>query len=130
MRDLTVARVHTYYVVAGTTPVLVHNCGGAHASPETAPDSDYVGRHRAADPVPDSDPGPGYAGEHRAGTAYDRIKVPLTQGAHDADAAQERFTKFSNFTSLLPEPYGTYLGAVGRTASAAYGFVRGYRKMS
>ncbi|QLQ35328.1 LamG-like jellyroll fold domain-containing protein [Micromonospora robiginosa] len=27
MRDLTVADVHTYYVLAGTTPVLVHNCG-------------------------------------------------------------------------------------------------------
>jgi RHS repeat-associated protein len=28
MRDLTVADVHTYYVVAGDTPVLVHNCSG------------------------------------------------------------------------------------------------------
>jgi RHS repeat-associated protein len=27
MDDLTVAEVHTYYVIAGTTPVLVHNCG-------------------------------------------------------------------------------------------------------
>ncbi|NEA38807.1 hypothetical protein G3I42_05905 [Streptomyces sp. SID11385] len=27
--DLTVGELHTYYVVAGTTPVLVHNCGGA-----------------------------------------------------------------------------------------------------
>lgn len=27
MRDLTVADIHTYYVVAGGTPVLVHNCG-------------------------------------------------------------------------------------------------------
>jgi hypothetical protein len=26
MRDLTVATVHTYYVIAGNTPVLVHNC--------------------------------------------------------------------------------------------------------
>jgi RHS repeat-associated protein len=26
MRDLTVDGVHTYYVIAGTTPVLVHNC--------------------------------------------------------------------------------------------------------
>jgi hypothetical protein len=26
--DLTVDGVHTYYVVAGQTPVLVHNCGG------------------------------------------------------------------------------------------------------
>lgn len=31
MRDLTVATAHTYYVVAGSTPVLVHNCGGAKA---------------------------------------------------------------------------------------------------
>jgi RHS repeat-associated protein len=28
MRDLTVADIHTYYVLAGNTPVLVHNCGG------------------------------------------------------------------------------------------------------
>jgi len=27
MRDLTIADIHTYYVLAGTTPVLVHNCG-------------------------------------------------------------------------------------------------------
>ncbi|MGY0231454.1 polymorphic toxin-type HINT domain-containing protein [Longispora urticae] len=27
MRDLTVADIHTYYIVAGSTPVLVHNCG-------------------------------------------------------------------------------------------------------
>ncbi|MFF8916681.1 polymorphic toxin-type HINT domain-containing protein [Streptomyces sp. NPDC015032] len=26
--DLTVSDVHTYYVLAGATPVLVHNCGG------------------------------------------------------------------------------------------------------
>ncbi|MEV6631570.1 polymorphic toxin-type HINT domain-containing protein [Actinoplanes sp. NPDC051470] len=28
MYDLTVDTVHTYYVLAGNTPVLVHNCGG------------------------------------------------------------------------------------------------------
>lgn len=27
MNDLTVAATHTYYVIAGNTPVLVHNCG-------------------------------------------------------------------------------------------------------
>ncbi|WP_345509684.1 polymorphic toxin-type HINT domain-containing protein [Phytohabitans houttuyneae] len=27
MHDLTVADIHTYYVLAGTEPVLVHNCG-------------------------------------------------------------------------------------------------------
>lgn len=29
MRDLTVADIHTYYVIAGNTPVLVHNCGSS-----------------------------------------------------------------------------------------------------
>ncbi len=28
MRDLTVAATHTYYVLAGDMPILVHNCGG------------------------------------------------------------------------------------------------------
>jgi hypothetical protein len=33
MRNLTVAEIHTYYVLAGTTPVLVHNsCGNAMSS--------------------------------------------------------------------------------------------------
>jgi hypothetical protein len=29
--NLTVSRAHTYYVLAGTTPILVHNCGGPFA---------------------------------------------------------------------------------------------------
>ncbi|WP_411074167.1 polymorphic toxin-type HINT domain-containing protein [Streptomyces sp. cmx-4-7] len=29
VRNLTVSDFHTYYVLAGATPVLVHNCGGA-----------------------------------------------------------------------------------------------------
>ncbi|WP_206751350.1 polymorphic toxin-type HINT domain-containing protein [Cryobacterium psychrophilum] len=35
MRDLTVEKIHTYYVVAESTSVLVHNCGvgGTAASP-------------------------------------------------------------------------------------------------
>src|SRR5262249_46499390 len=28
MRNLTVSGIHTYYVMAGSVPVLVHNCGG------------------------------------------------------------------------------------------------------
>jgi RHS repeat-associated protein len=32
MRDLTVADIHTYYVVAGNTPVLVHNNNGGYQS--------------------------------------------------------------------------------------------------
>jgi hypothetical protein len=46
MRDLTIDRIHTYYVIAGNTPVLVHNTGpacglpghsGIHQFPGTIP---------------------------------------------------------------------------------------------
>ena len=33
MHNLTVDNLHTYYVLAGTTPVLVHNEGGVPVSP-------------------------------------------------------------------------------------------------
>jgi len=36
MHDLTVADVHTYYVIADSTPVLVHNCGGSVKGHTTA----------------------------------------------------------------------------------------------
>jgi hypothetical protein len=36
MYDLTVADIHTYYVVAADTPVLVHNCGGGGAAERAA----------------------------------------------------------------------------------------------
>ncbi|WP_250009045.1 polymorphic toxin-type HINT domain-containing protein [Actinoplanes sp. M2I2] len=41
MYNLTVADIHTYYVLAGDTPVLVHNCGpevGPYTSTGTGPD--------------------------------------------------------------------------------------------
>jgi hypothetical protein len=47
MRDLTLAHVHTYYVLAGTTPVLVHNnnpgCGGGTPQAEGASGADAGG---------------------------------------------------------------------------------------
>ena len=39
MRNLTVADIHTYYVIAGNVPVLVHNCGNG---PRFAVDSNGV----------------------------------------------------------------------------------------
>ena len=51
MHDLTVADVHTYYVVAGTTPVLVHNCNGATLELTYKPDWTPVQRAAADDKV-------------------------------------------------------------------------------
>ncbi|GIF18204.1 RHS repeat-associated protein [Actinoplanes tereljensis] len=45
MFNLTVADIHTYYVLAGTTPVLVHNCG---AEPGPAPAGSTLEDYRQA----------------------------------------------------------------------------------
>nr|WP_309225145.1 colicin E3/pyocin S6 family cytotoxin [Salinispora sp. H7-4] len=37
MHNLTVDGLHTYYVVAGNTPVLVHNSGGYTPAPKELP---------------------------------------------------------------------------------------------
>ncbi|GAA4626487.1 hypothetical protein GCM10023196_034940 [Actinoallomurus vinaceus] len=48
VRDLTVSGTHTYYVLAGATPVLVHNCGkdqGIYEFPDMHnPGKTYVGK--------------------------------------------------------------------------------------
>jgi hypothetical protein len=48
MVNLTVADIHTYYVLAGNTPVLVHNCNAGSAARGDAcsctPDTDFVRR--------------------------------------------------------------------------------------
>jgi hypothetical protein len=41
MRDLTVADTHTYYVLAGETPVLVHNCGNGDTPAPSVADRAY-----------------------------------------------------------------------------------------
>jgi len=37
--NLTVDEIHTYYVLAGDSPVLVHNCGGTRTAPSGQPHS-------------------------------------------------------------------------------------------
>ncbi|WP_213457155.1 polymorphic toxin-type HINT domain-containing protein [Rhizomonospora bruguierae] len=44
MYNLTVTNLHTYYVMAGNTPVLVHNCGGEVPAPSMA--GKPLGPHR------------------------------------------------------------------------------------
>lgn len=41
--NLTVSFLHTYYVLAGTTPVLVHNCGGEITIYRGVPENDLRG---------------------------------------------------------------------------------------
>ncbi|MEV0730194.1 LamG-like jellyroll fold domain-containing protein [Polymorphospora sp. NPDC050346] len=54
MRDLTVADIHTYYVIAGTTPVLVHNCGTAPIQPTRTFRNESANDHEPQAPLPRS----------------------------------------------------------------------------
>ncbi|MFV2019020.1 ricin-type beta-trefoil lectin domain protein [Micromonospora sp. LOL_023] len=99
VHNLTISRVHTYHVLAGTTPVLVHNCGNegyaevflddhqGHASIAVTHNGET--KHTQAG----SDPGmPSIADfrtdSHSPGTTV--IKIPLSN-AKRAQAAQEAF---------------------------------------
>jgi RHS repeat-associated protein len=46
MHDLKVAAVHTYYVLAGTTPVLVHNCGPEGEPIQWPPNNGFHGESK------------------------------------------------------------------------------------
>jgi RHS repeat-associated protein len=63
VHNLTIHHTHTYYVIAGTTPVLVHNCGGARF----AVDSNGVATDLDSNPL--------------RGTQYtDKVKAQIESG--------------------------------------------------
>jgi hypothetical protein len=104
MLNLTVANIHTYYVLADNTPVLVHNCGGKHrAEGESTQSADYKPKHL------------------RQGTPD---WIPLKHAA--AGAADGALTKWdaslpSKALGFLPEGnIKTGLTAFGRTAYGAH----------
>jgi hypothetical protein len=57
VHNLTVDDIHTYYVMAGNTPVLVHNCGGARFAVDSegvATEIRPLGRGSTGRTVPES----------------------------------------------------------------------------
>jgi len=88
MRDLTVEQVHTYYVVAGNVPVLVHNCG---------PDLDAMSA---------AGKGPNKNGLTDAGRAYqkhmDRGELPRVGGADLNSSGQNLLD------DILTDPYSDF----------------------
>ncbi|MER5862818.1 ricin-type beta-trefoil lectin domain protein [Kitasatospora sp. NPDC002040] len=73
--NLTVAHLHTYYVLAGTTPVLVHNCNGD--DPQSAPG----GKNGAALSIKQVKMALGRAG--MSVSDYDIVHVPEINTAGD-----------------------------------------------
>ncbi|MBD0710629.1 MULTISPECIES: RHS repeat-associated core domain-containing protein [unclassified Streptomyces] len=56
--DLTIEDVHAYYVLAGATPVLVHNCGGSNLAHSPACTCASGGQPRLANGTMGSNPNP------------------------------------------------------------------------
>jgi large repetitive protein len=91
MRDLTVDDIHTYYVMAGATPVLVHNTG---VNCENAPNSDgnlYRGVHEGHDHYDAAGEGravPNGGHSDPARHAAGDTNSEMTSWSHDIDEAR------------------------------------------
>jgi cellobiose-specific phosphotransferase system component IIA len=98
VHNLTIAELHTYYVRAGSAPILVHNCGGyftGHADSCTCEgigDITYQGIDEAED-VADAADDVADAADNLTSHAIQRLRQ---RGVSDADAqavlARESFS--------------------------------------
>jgi hypothetical protein len=131
VHNLTVDDLHTYFVAAAGTEVLVHNCGGKHRDPDEAASTNdgYVGNHRAAGQhrvqekpglfTPRHEARPG----HRALSLHDR-SLPHRMGIYEGIARQDKFDNGAGrLFAMLPGSWSTYVS----TSIRSYIFVRGYR---
>ncbi|MEV6299127.1 polymorphic toxin-type HINT domain-containing protein [Actinoplanes sp. NPDC051861] len=134
MRDLTVANIHTYYVLAGNTPVLVHNTGGdLELCRVSDPDKGTSERVGGLDPndFPDvdknGDPATGAAhfgnsarttdfavnNPHRAGDGF-KVRVPQ-QWIDDNDIEIWEGLEDSQLEYLIPRDLIPDFNRFGRT---------------
>jgi len=82
MDDLTVADNHTYYVIAGDTPVLVHNCGGDALEDFANSQREVPGTKFASEYTSPS--GQKYYSTNRHGTAGELENMPELRDAVNA----------------------------------------------
>jgi RHS repeat-associated protein len=125
MRDLTIAHVHTYYVIAGNTPVLVHNCGGGgwgglKGDPY---DPDVVAQRSAQWQKHINDINGPTVG------AFNRLRARLANGFDQANTAQQSYTdSWGRLSEGAPHNTHIYF-TLGRVAWGVRGFWRGFRQM-
>ncbi|WP_205795757.1 RHS repeat-associated core domain-containing protein [Micromonospora sp. CMU55-4] len=115
MRDLTVSVVHTYYVVAGNTPVLVHNCGSeARAAARSAPEDATMtaaARFRGTDMV-----SIGHSG-HSSRPAYfePEIDSALADGGQIAGRGADNCAEIRACNALIAEHGAAFEARAGRS---------------
>jgi hypothetical protein len=126
--NLTVADLHTYYVLTDDTPVLVHNCPeyvGKHRSPgdEVAPDRAHVPRHGRSDDVRG----------HRDLGPVDRAMHPLRVYGPRATSAVDEGAKWGDGSERVGSAVGAFFGDsqaggwIGKIIGMIWGGIRGWR---
>ncbi|MFI8516877.1 polymorphic toxin-type HINT domain-containing protein [Streptomyces sp. NPDC085481] len=88
VHNLTVADIHTYYVLAGATPVLVHNCGGGTTVYRGVPEG-HPGFDAAVDGSVVPRGGPASAEAHQLGNT----ESPYTSWSTSEAAARRAATR-------------------------------------
>ncbi|MGX9889028.1 polymorphic toxin-type HINT domain-containing protein [Streptomyces sp. NPDC002276] len=113
--DLTVSVTHTYYVLAGATPVLVHNCGSeARAAAQSAPADatmSAAARFRGTDMV-----STGHSG-HSSSPAYfePEIDSALADGGQIAGRGADNCAEIRACNTLIAEHGADFEDQVGRS---------------
>ena len=110
--DLTIAGLHTYFVLAGTTPVLVHNCGTISESTmnhvlhgDVNEDGDFGGWHMHPGNDPAGYPEGRYINGEMVTNADGSVSVRGTVGSYDPET-WDMTPKSSVDHTFFPEGWG------------------------
>ncbi|MEU3428496.1 polymorphic toxin-type HINT domain-containing protein [Streptomyces gardneri] len=127
VRNLTVADFHTYYVMAGAAPVLVHNCGvveAVHAEAEAVADLTGSQRPQVMEALQVAGNEPIVA--HSDGGAGTRRVHPVIQGILDSIPTAQRGKNHGGcgLVQCLTEALDASLDPTGATAAATMGRTR------
>ncbi|GAB2833496.1 hypothetical protein GCM10022221_35490 [Actinocorallia aurea] len=128
MYNLTVAGYHTYYVLAGSTPVLVHNCGPAdpvhvYRAPQRGNGPDELAN--GLNPARHSEPGGrAYVGTEDVAQKYADYSV----GTHE-----DGYIKFTFNRSEFEEHFGSgfrYEAGPGREWEIPHGQIDLFNRLT
>jgi hypothetical protein len=115
MYDLTVDTTHTYYVLAGSTPVLVHNCGTVARN--ALNDAEYDQAKAVADELGGHFEGQSIANDPGIDGAFDGIPASL----------KEILPGSANNTRALANTVGRAAGSAGKAGySGVWLFIRAH----
>ncbi|GGK40396.1 hypothetical protein GCM10010124_36450 [Pilimelia terevasa] len=130
--NLSVGRLHTYYVAVGESAVLAHNCKAYTGSHRQNGDS-YVGEHRAYEYRAyhgrhHVDGPPDYVGAHRPDTWWDKVGAKFGPQVYEAGhEGWQTGAWVSEIVGTVAPEYGPAARVFGTVAGGSKGWLQGGR---